>query len=188
MLIRWPNDSLVHGNSLADKAAIWPAIAAEVQGSATSAEVVRVIVLEAGEVATGREAVERIASAVGISRAVAAGTEMPLVVVVGDIADLTRAVAVIGVAQACLEEVGASVEVAVALVVVVVGADRWPRLRDQQRRSTEWDQRPRTVGLPNFSGSLGRSSWRLYGRSCLQLPKNPQRKVLPRVLPRLRTS
>ena len=82
--------------------------------------------LEAAEVATGREAVERIASAVGISRAAAAGTEMLSVVGLVDTTGPAHEQAVTADLPVWGRGAGAA-EVAVVSVAVVGGEDRRTR-------------------------------------------------------------
>jgi hypothetical protein len=114
------------GNRLAGRAVIWQAIAPEDPEWAVE-------VAAAEALATGRVAVERIASEAGTSREVVAGTEMPLEEVREDIADRTLAAAAVVAPPAWDLEAGAEASVGVA--AVAAGAGRRHYIAERNHRS-----------------------------------------------------
>ena len=119
---RFPIGRLVHGNRLADRAEIWPAVVAGELARATgSAEMVLVTELVVQALATGLVEAERIAPEAGTSREAAAETATPLGVAPEArrvTTDRARAPAAAAVRRAWDLE-----EAVVAVVVAAGGAD-----------------------------------------------------------------
>jgi hypothetical protein len=106
----FPTARPMPGNRLGDRAVIWQAIAPEDPEWAVE--------VAAEALATGRVAVEQIASEVGISREAVAGTGMHSEGARGDIADQTLAAAAVVAPPAWDLAAGAEASVGVAAVVV----------------------------------------------------------------------
>jgi len=120
----FPTGRPMPGNRLAGRAVIWQAIAPEDPEWAVE-------VAEA--LATGRVAVERIASEAGISREAVAGTEMPLEEVREDIADRTLAAAATVAPPAW--DLEAVAEASVGVAAAVAGAGRRRYIAERNHRS-----------------------------------------------------
>lgn len=163
------------GNSLADRAAIWLAIAAEELASA--------IELEVGALATGRGVVGRIASGAGISPAAAAETGMLSEEEPGDTTGLTLAPAAAAAPPACHLEAEAEVSVAAeeASVAVVAGGagerDSWRKR--QLFRSMDMKFTSATGNLPGNFWIVGAVGYACLCASLISVAQQSVAKAAP---------